>query len=100
MLCMRLIYSQSGLLQRCCKLNKTVCRIAAKCLLSCVLKKQKEMAGLLLKTARASNNLDLSVNNLGERFQTVGCEPFFFDTAYTLYKRTGAIPADESGSVA
>ena len=79
------------------KLNKTVCRIAAKSLLGCVLKKRMEMAGLLLKTTRILNNLDLSVNNLGERFHTVGSEPFFYDTAYTPYTHTGAIPVDESG---
>ena len=60
------------------KLNKTVCRIASKSLLGCVLKKRMKMAGLLLKTTRALNNLDLPVNKLGERFHTLGSESFFY----------------------
>ena len=43
------------------------------------------------------NNLDLSVNNLGEKFHTAASEPFFYDTAYAPYKVTGAIPVDEYG---
>ena len=43
------------------------------------------------------NNLDLSMNNLGEQFHTVASEPFFYNTAYAPYKVTGAIPVDEYG---
>ena len=78
-------------------LHKSACRIAVKQLLQCVWKKRRENAGLLLKSVQAVNNLGLSVNNLGERFHTVASEPYFYDTAYTPYRFTGAIPVDEYG---
>ena len=50
-----------------------------------------------MKSIGAVNNLDLSVNNLGEKVHTVASEPFFYDTAYTPHMLTGAIPVDDYG---
>ena len=78
-------------------LSKTVCRITARRLLDRVFKKRRERVGQLLKCDRRVNSFDLSLENLGKQWHTASSEPFFYDTAYKLVKRSIAIPVDEHG---
>ena len=60
----------------------SLCKIAAKRLVNKALQLRKEHAGVLLKTARAVNGLNITVrDDFGEGCHTASSEPYFYDSA-------------------
>ncbi len=77
-------------------LKKAACRLAAKRILSQVLKKRKQSAGELLSVVRVINNVVIT-EDFGASCHTASSEPYFYDSAYTSPIRGSAIPLDEHG---
>ena len=68
---------------------KAMCRVAAKKLFNKVLQIRREHAGSLLQTARLVQSMELTdKKDFSDGCHTARTEPFFYDTAYKLVKKS------------
>ena len=79
-------------------LPHAVASIAARRVLTVVLKRRREGAGEFLKCVRKLQVLHLLTEDVfAQQYHTPSSEPYFYDQSYAQVKRTAPIPVDDNG---